>query len=229
MLCLAQPKCNTTIISNRKDVLGNHPNLRFFGTDLNEAGSVDLLGITISKDLSWNPVINRMAKSAGQRLGLLRRTAPYLSPPQRATIYKSMVRSKMEYASTAWCNATSTSLAQLDRVQNRAKRIIGLREGEFNAQQILPITSSEDCWSRGWSMYYVSIVWLTGRLPMFYVTCCPTHLFMSHDPAAEVQGQIWWNTKNRSFPQLLRSWFLFQGKSQELPLRHPSEDARYTI
>ena len=76
-----------------------------------------------------------------------------------------------------------------------------------------------------------SIVWLTGRLLMFYVTCCPTHMFMILGWEGLFvhmillwgsQDQIWWNTKNLLFPQLLRSGILFQSKSQELPLRHPS-------
>ena len=46
-------------------------------------------------------------------------------------IYKSIIRSKMEYSSTAWCGATPTSLPQLDAVQRRDVRIIGLPEKDL--------------------------------------------------------------------------------------------------
>ena len=91
-----------------------------------------LLGLTLSKDLSWKHDVTSMAKSAAQRTGLLRRVAPYLLPTQRAMIYKSIIRSKMEYAITAWFGATPTLLSQLDAVQRRAIRIIDLPEDDLS-------------------------------------------------------------------------------------------------
>ena len=75
--------------------------------------------------------VTSMAKSAAQRTGLLCRVAPYLLPTQRAMICKAIIRSKMEYASSAWFGATPTSLSQLDAVQRRAIRIIDLPEDDL--------------------------------------------------------------------------------------------------
>ena len=115
-------KCKTVAVSNRQDAKDSHPCLQFFGTTLTETETVELLGLTLSKDLSWKHDVTSMAKSAAQRTGLLRRVAPYLLPTQRALIYKAIIRSKMEYASSAWFGATPTSLSQLDAVQRRAIR-----------------------------------------------------------------------------------------------------------
>ena len=79
-----------------------------------------------------------MSKTAGQWLGLLRRISPYILHAQRAIIYKSMIRSKMEYASSAWIGATPTSLGQLDSIQNRAKRVIGLPTNEYEDHRMQP-------------------------------------------------------------------------------------------
>ena len=38
-------KCKTTTIFTRRDADGNHPPLHFFGVTLEEADSVDLLGL----------------------------------------------------------------------------------------------------------------------------------------------------------------------------------------
>ena len=112
-------KCKTVTISNRQDAKDSHPGLQVFGTTLTETETVELLCLTLSKDLSWKHDVTSMAKSAAQRTGLLRRVAPYLLPTQRAMIYKAIIRSKMEYASSAWFGATPTSLSQLDAVQRR--------------------------------------------------------------------------------------------------------------
>ncbi|XP_072044550.1 cholinesterase-like [Amphiura filiformis] len=58
-------KCKTTTISNRRDADGNHPPLHFFGVTLEEAESVDLLGLTLNNNLSWNQVVTKMSKTAG--------------------------------------------------------------------------------------------------------------------------------------------------------------------
>ena len=128
-------KCKTVTISNRHDAKDSHPCPQFFGTTLTESETVELLGLTLSKDLSWKHNVTSMAKSAAQRTGLLRRVAPYLLPTQRAMIYKAIIRSKMEYASSAWFGATPTSLSQLDAVQRRAIRIIDLPEDDLISHQ----------------------------------------------------------------------------------------------
>lgn len=126
-------KCKTATISNRRDAVGTHPSLQFFGTTLEEVEDIELLGISINRNLSWSSVINKMVSSASQRLGLLRRASPYLDTSQKAMIYKSMVRSVMEYSSCAWMGATPTSLSQLDAVQKRAMRIIGITTDDLNS------------------------------------------------------------------------------------------------
>ena len=85
-----------------------------------------ILGLTLNNNLSWNQVVTKMSKTAGQQLGPLRRVSSYILHAQRAIIYKAMIWSKMKYASSAWIGATPTSLAQLDSVQNRARGVIGL-------------------------------------------------------------------------------------------------------
>ena len=104
-------KCKSVTVSRLKDTEGNHPDLQFMDTILTEVEEVELLGITIRKDLTWTHIVKKMAIDAGKRLGLLRRVSKYLNPNQRAMIYKSMVRSRMEYASSVWMGASPTTLS----------------------------------------------------------------------------------------------------------------------
>jgi len=132
-------KCKSMIVSNLKDVEGNHPDLTFMDTILTEVEEVDLLGLTIRRNLTWSHHIDKMSTDAGKRLGLLRRVSPYLSPEQRATIYKCMVRSSMEYASTVWMGASATSLSSLDAIQRRATKIIDMPQDSLDSIQIQPL------------------------------------------------------------------------------------------
>ena len=64
-------------------------------------------------------------KKANRSLALLRRAKPVLNSDGLATIYKSFVRSQLEYCSPLWMGAPADSLHRLDRIQVRATRILG--------------------------------------------------------------------------------------------------------
>lgn len=89
--------------------------------------------------LTWNHVVDKMAQNTGKCLGLVRRASRFLNPIQRATIYKSMVRSWMKYASSIWMGASATSLGRLDAIQRQAIRIIGLPQQALEARSIQPL------------------------------------------------------------------------------------------
>jgi hypothetical protein len=133
-------KCKSVTISRLKDAKNAHPDLTFMNTILSEVEEVELLGITIRKDLTWTHIVHKMASDAGKRLGLLRKVAPYITPIQRAMIYKSMVRSRMEYASSVWMGASETALARLDAIQRRALKIIGLPQDAMKEIAIQPLS-----------------------------------------------------------------------------------------
>ena len=88
----------------------NQPPLTFMNTVLSEVEEVELLGISIWKELFWTHSVDKKAKDTGKWLGLLKRVSPYLNPNQQAMIYKIMVRSKMEYVLSVWTAVSETSL-----------------------------------------------------------------------------------------------------------------------
>ena len=87
--------------------------------------------------------ISTVCRKAGQRLGgsseALQKVANKLDVKGKATVYKVRVRSVMEYACLSWMNASDSVLAQLDSIQRKALRIIGVDEAE--AARNLAITS----------------------------------------------------------------------------------------
>ena len=87
--------------------------------------SFKVVGLTFTCKLSWKLHISNIAKSAASANRHLRRARHVVSSPTLATIYKSHVRSRMEYCSAIWLGAPATSLALLDNVQSKAAKFIG--------------------------------------------------------------------------------------------------------
>ena len=85
--------------------------------------TINILGINISRDLSWKYHITRLAKTACQKLAVLYRCKSFFTSHQLLKLYVSMIRPSLEYCSHIWGGSTHVSL--LDRVESKALRLIG--------------------------------------------------------------------------------------------------------
>ena len=87
----------------------------------------------------WTKHISTISTNAVQKLGALRKAANKINKKGQATVYKGQVCSVMEYPCLAWMNASQTTLSQLDSIQRKALRIIGVNE--TTAAEALAINS----------------------------------------------------------------------------------------
>ena len=92
-------------------------NISFCSEPLNQADSIKLVGVNISKNLNWNTHVESIAKIAGHSLGVLRKAKKLNDADGMATLYKTKVRSLMEYCGPVWQGATETALKKLDVTQ----------------------------------------------------------------------------------------------------------------
>ena len=81
------------------------------------------LGITVTSNLSWTTHINKIKVKANRLLGLLRRTCPLLTDRSiRRTLYLSLVKSQLCYATEVWSPSQHNNKLNLEQVQRRATR-----------------------------------------------------------------------------------------------------------
>ena len=106
------------------------------------------LGVTISSNLSLDLHVTRIVLKANRMLGLLKRTCPLITNIKvRRTLYLSLVKSQLSYATVVWSPACVELRTILERVQRRATRwILRTRTGEMSYKQrlltlaLLPLT-----------------------------------------------------------------------------------------
>jgi hypothetical protein len=82
------------------------------------------LGAAMNSSLSWNDHIKSIAGQASRTLGFLKRNFYGCSKNAKLALYKSLVRSKLEYCSSVWDPYTKTNIDLLEAIQNRAARFI---------------------------------------------------------------------------------------------------------
>ena len=117
-------KTEEMIISRKRSQ--NHPPLHFMNKKLQPTDNITLLGITITKTLSWSQHITCIAKKTAKSLY----PGPVLETPlphqAHIIIYKAYIRPLVEYASSIWDGAATTSLKLLERLQKKALRLLNI-------------------------------------------------------------------------------------------------------
>ena len=133
-------KTQSVLHSRRRNRESSQPSLQMSNSTLQDQPSVSLLGLTVSSDLSWKSYIQSISKKASQRIGSLYRASRYLHPQSTLYLYKSTIRPLMEYCCHIWAGAPKTHLTLLDRVERRAKNLIG----QQLANELLPLSHRRD-------------------------------------------------------------------------------------
>ena len=97
-------------------------NYTLHGTTLKELEEVKYLGITITKDLSWEKHIHNITSKANSQLGFIRRNVRTRSMKTREKLYNTLVRPHLEYAASVWDPHVTKHKQAIEKVQRRAAR-----------------------------------------------------------------------------------------------------------
>ena len=92
------------------------------GSVLEEKTSFKMLRLTFSSKLDWGSYIVSIAKTASKKIGALISSMKFLSPEVALYLYKSTIRSCMEYCCDVWAGGPS---CYLELLQKRICRTVG--------------------------------------------------------------------------------------------------------
>jgi hypothetical protein len=82
------------------------------------------IGIILNNNFNWNSHIEYVCSIAASRMYCIRILTPLLSKSHLISIYCSLIRSVLEYASPAFCKLNLSLVVDLDRIQKRVHRTI---------------------------------------------------------------------------------------------------------
>jgi hypothetical protein len=99
------------------------------GTVLDQVTTVKYLGVTISGSMDWNVHIQQTVRKATGLLAMLQRQTQFCTPKTRLTLYKTIVRPTLDYASCVWSPHFQYQIKGLEKVQRRAVRWIKSLKG----------------------------------------------------------------------------------------------------
>ena len=131
-------KCKVLTITRKKTPVTFDYNL---GTEkLTRVDNEKDLGVITSSTLSWELHINSVISKANKILGVLKRTCCQLTDMKtRRTLYLSLVKSQLSFATEVWSPVNSVQISKrVERVQRRATRWIMMsKRGELSYKERL--------------------------------------------------------------------------------------------
>ena len=115
------------------------------GLNIEETKLEKDLGIFVDNNLSFEGHINEVVKKANRLVGMISRFIQYKDKAVMVPLFKSLVRSVLDYGNVVWSPYLSKHINSLENVQRRfTKRIIGLSDKDYETRlHILKLPSLE--------------------------------------------------------------------------------------
>ena len=99
----------------------NYMYFRLFTTQtLENVQSAKYLGITITDNMDWGQHVSEISSKATKTLGFLRKSLAFAPRSTKEVAYKTLVRSKLEYAAPIWSPHPKLQINQIEKVQRTA-------------------------------------------------------------------------------------------------------------
>ena len=126
-LSLNVAKTEFMVISSRQKLqsLNDYTmNIHINGVPINQSNQSKSLGLIIDENLSWKANIHEISKKVSSGIGALKRVRPFASMHTAIRIYKGLIEPHFDYCSAVWDGLTQQLSEKLQRLQNRAIRVI---------------------------------------------------------------------------------------------------------
>lgn len=123
-LVVSENKCYSMLATCNRLLLDEFLNVTINDINVNQVNSGKYLGIYPDSMLNWSDHIENLCKKLAPKVGILRRLKHVLSRECLLTIYQCTIQSIIDYCITAWGYAPGIYLDRVQRLQNRAARII---------------------------------------------------------------------------------------------------------
>ena len=123
------------IVTYNQKLLSHRLNINLNGTQIEQVKVTKYLGFCLDTKLCWSDHINKLFKKIAPKIGLLRRLRYIVSFDCLSKYYMATVQSHIDYYLTVWGFTSSHNLHLIQKMQNRAARLI-TNNFDFNTRGI---------------------------------------------------------------------------------------------
>ena len=138
-LTLNKQKTEYMIIGSRQRISNiiTDPKIELGESVIKRVNKSKTLGIIIDEHLSWNDQIQNVVTKVSKGIGMLRRIRQFVPKSTLLRICNAIVLSHFDYCSLVWDNCCEYLTDKLQKLQNRAARIITGRTYDVSSDDVL--------------------------------------------------------------------------------------------
>jgi len=123
-LNVLKTKCLFTGTKQKISLLPSEPHIYLDGHSIDRVHSYKCLGVQVDETLSWEAHVFEVVGKVAKVLDALRRLRQICPQSTLVTIYKSLILPHFDYCSAVWGCIGNGLSQKLEKLQNRAARII---------------------------------------------------------------------------------------------------------
>ena len=94
------------------------------------------IGVVVDERLSWTAHIDYISKKISSGIGGLRQIRDFITQETAVTVYNSLIQPWFDYCDVVWDKLPATSAERLQKLQNRAARVITKQGYEIRSKDI---------------------------------------------------------------------------------------------
>ena len=104
---------------------------------INRVSSVKSLGVFIDENLTWQTHIDKLPKKIASGIGAIKRIRPFVPPDTLIYIYSALIQPHFDYCNLVWGNCGKTLSDRLQKLQNRAARLLTSSSYDADAKGLI--------------------------------------------------------------------------------------------
>ena len=104
---------------------------------INPVSSVKSLGVFINENLTWQTHIDKLSKKIASGIGAIKRIRPFVPPATLLYIYSALIQPHFDYCNLVWGNCGKTLSDRLQKLQNRAARLLTFSSYDADAKGLI--------------------------------------------------------------------------------------------
>ena len=139
-LSLNIAKTEFMVIGSRQKFLAENCselNIQLDNQPISRVEHAKSLGLIIDDRLSWSNHISELCRKISSAIGALRRIRPLISQSTAVQIYHALIQPHFDYCAPVWDGLSSYLCEKLQKLQNRAARVILQANCEVNSSLLL--------------------------------------------------------------------------------------------
>lgn len=138
-LSLNLDKTEYMVVGTRHSLLRSESELsvKLNNNDIKRVSSSKTLGVIVDEKLKWHQQIDNVSKKVSKALGIIRRVKSFLPRKTLILLYNTVALPHFDYCSAVWGNCSKSLQEKLQKLQNRAARIITGDSYETSSDEVL--------------------------------------------------------------------------------------------